>query len=282
MDVEFRGVRGTLPYSAERSSCFGSATPCAVVKSARGEILIVDAGTGIHALGNQLISGKKPPRRLSIFFTHFHLDHVQGLPFFAPVYSSQTEIAFYAAAEPEEIRRNLAGLMSAPYFPFPFERTASKKSFKKIGERKIVIGGVKVSASPLIHPQGCAAYRFEERGRAIVFATDTEHPLSGLDPRLAEFAKGADYLVYDATFLREEYDSGKQGWGHSTWLYGTRVARAAGVRHLVLSHFNPDHKDGDIRRIERLARREFPSATCAREGLRLRLRPGRSGSGHAD
>jgi len=275
MDLEFLGVRGTLPYTPDRGSVFGTATPCAVVTGAHGEILIIDAGTGIHALGNRLAAAKNmSARRLSIFLTHFHLDHIQGIPFFVPLYSPRTEIVLYAAADPEEIRRNLSRLMSDPYFPFPFERTAAKKRFRNIAKKGVSIGSVRVSCASLIHPQGSAAYRFEEENGAIVFATDTEHPLSGLDPRLAAFAQGAQILVYDATYFPEEYESGKKGWGHSTWLDGTRIARAAGVRHLILSHFNPDHADRDIRRIERLSRREFPNSLCAREGLRLRLKSG--------
>jgi len=238
-----------------------------------GDVLIIDAGLGIHALGNELVANKKnAPLRLSLLLTHFHFDHIMGLPFFAPLYAPQTEIAFYSAAEPEETQRNLGLLMKAPFFPVFFEQTPAKKLFKKIGAEGVVIGGIHVSFCPLRHPQGSVAFRLEENDKAVVFATDTEPPAKGVDEVLTALAKGAACLIYDAMFTPEEYASRKRDWGHSTWLEGTKTAEAAGVERLILSHLNPDYSDRDIRRIERLARKMFPPTDCAQEGMRLRFK----------
>ena len=272
MELEFWGVRGTFPLTGKPASAFGGNTPCAAVTSRQGDILIVDAGTGIHALGNKLAAEHEAaPLRLSLLLTHFHLDHVQGLPFFGPLFLPNTEISFYSAADPEETRAHLERLMGHPFFPMPFEQTPAKKTFKKAGAESIMIGAIRVSACPLNHPQGSVAYRLEEENTAVVFATDTEPATGSLDERLAGFAEEASCLVYDAMFTPEEYVAGKQGWGHSTWLDGTKLAKASGSSRLLLSHFNYEHSDRVIRGFERLSQRVFPDSECAREGLRLRL-----------
>jgi ribonuclease BN (tRNA processing enzyme) len=128
---------------------------------------------------------------------------------------------------------------------------------------------VKVTHCRLRHPQGSLAYRFDEEGKSIVFATDTEHPAEGVDKDLAGFASGATHLVSDATFTPDEYRSGKQGWGHSTWLEGTRLAAAAGVGNLLLAHLNPDHGDDLVDGLAASAREHFRRTAAARQGLRL-------------
>jgi phosphoribosyl 1,2-cyclic phosphodiesterase len=274
MDVQFWGVRGTFPVAGRPASRIGGNTPCATVTSGAGDVFIIDAGTGIRALGDALIAGRKTgPLRLSLLFTHFHLDHVQGLPFFAPLLLVDAEIRFYSAVDPEDMKGYLGRLMGKPYFPMPFDRTPATKSFHKIDEAGIRIDPVRISACPLHHPQGCVAYRLEENGAAVVFATDTEPDSGLLDERLTKFAGNAACLISDAMFTPEEYASGKQGWGHSTWLDGTKLAGAAGVSRLLLSHFNPDHSDRLVFGLERRARRLFPAAGCAREGLRVTLTP---------
>jgi ribonuclease BN (tRNA processing enzyme) len=272
MELEFWGVRGMFPVSDRRFLEFGGRTACASVTAGPNERLIIDAGTGIRGLGEKLVAEKtSTPLHLTLLLTHFHLDHVIGLPFFAPLFSPSARIAIYSFTEPEETKRNLSRLMSGALFPVRLEETPSKKIFKKVGRRGFLVGGIKVTTCPLIHPQGSVAYKLERNGRAVVFATDTEHPETGLDERLAAFVRGASCLVYDAMFTPEEYAAGHRGWGHSTWLEGTKIARQAGVRKLLLSHFNPDHSDRQVRAIRRLAQKAFPRSDCAQGGMRLQF-----------
>ncbi len=273
MDIEFWGVRGTMPVSGRDVQRHGGRTPCASVISAGGDIVIVDAGTGIKALGESLLTRRDAGRlSLHILLTHFHLDHVIGLPFFAPLYAGGTGVTFYSPLAPRDTERQLRGIMSGRYFPVDFGETASTKKFVKAGEDTISIGRLEVSGCPLNHPQGCLGYRITDRTGSIVFATDTEPPDAGLDERLAGFIRGADFFVCDATFTPEEYKT-RQGWGHGTWLDGVRLARRAGVRNLLLSHLNPDHTDARVEEMTRAARGEFPRTRTAREGLCLTTRP---------
>jgi phosphoribosyl 1,2-cyclic phosphodiesterase len=270
VEVEFWGVRGTTPVSGKDKLKYGGHTPCATVTGTAGEMLIIDAGTGIKDLGEKLISvaGTKE-LHLHVFLTHFHLDHIIGLPFFTPLYTSGAVFTFYSPASPQETEKNLRGIMMARYFPVDFKETASRKTFVKIEEKSISVGKLKVSSCPLIHPQGSVAYRIEENDGIVVFATDTEPPEQGIDERLASFVKGATYFIYDATFTPEEYPK-RQGWGHSTWLEGTKLALRAGVQKLILSHLNPDHSDSHIDEMVKLARQQFRRTAAARERLTLK------------
>jgi phosphoribosyl 1,2-cyclic phosphodiesterase len=271
MEVEFWGVRGTAPAPGRDYLKYGGHTPCVSVISSAGEIAIIDAGTGIKKLGERLMAGPAAAElRLHLFFTHFHLDHVIGLPFFSPLYSARAAITFISPLSPPETERYLSGLMGGRYFPVAFKETASAKVFKRIGDEAMAIGSLRVRSSPLHHPQGSVAYRIEEGRKSLVMATDTEPPDEQPDERLASFASQAGVFVCDATFTPDEYLR-RQGWGHSSWLEGTRLARQAKVGRLILSHLNPDHSDRQVDEMARLARREFRRTSAAREGLRLKI-----------
>jgi len=272
MELEFWGVRGTTPVSGKGKNKYGGHTPCAALTALGGETIIIDAGTGIKELGDKLIKEKKEgPLSLSLLLTHFHLDHIMGLPFFAPLYSAETLITIYAMASPRETEKYLGTLMASPFFPMDFSGTKATKLFKRVEEESFALGRVLVSSCLLHHPQGSIAYKFQEKEKSLVFATDTENPPGGIDGRLVSFARGASIFIYDATFTPEEYEEGRRGWGHSTWLEGTKIAKEAKVSNLCLSHFNPDHSDRNIDRMITQAQKEFSQTFAAREGLKISL-----------
>jgi phosphoribosyl 1,2-cyclic phosphodiesterase len=267
-NLEFWGVRGTCPVSGINKVTYGGHTPCACLEPSDGNVLIIDAGTGIKQLGDRLQKkGDEKPECFHLFLTHFHLDHIMGLPFFMPLYSPEATLVIYSDYSPQKTEEHVSGFMGGLYFPVAFQETQSKKIFKKVPEGGVEIGEIRISLSPLHHPQGSVAYKIQSDDRTVVFATDTEHPSEGIDKRLADFSEGADVLVYDAMFTPEEYGSGKRGWGHSTWLEGTKLAKKAGVKKLFLSHFNPDHPDERIDDMVALARAQFEQTFAAREEL---------------
>ena len=272
MKLEFFGVRGSMPVSGKNTNQFGGHTPCACVITSEKEWIIIDSGTGIKRLGEQLEGHyKDKPYTVHLLFTHFHLDHIIGLPFFASLYAPNATLNIYASCNPKETEMNLAGVMAGRYFPLDFNDTPSKKIFIDVSDKDFQIGGADISSCPLNHPQGSVSYRIKEKGKTVVFATDTEPGDKVGDERFIAFCHGADILVYDAMFTPEEYEAGRKGWGHSTWFEGIKVAKAAAVSSVYLSHLNPDHTDKTIEDFVTQARKNFPRTFGAQEGKKIAL-----------
>jgi phosphoribosyl 1,2-cyclic phosphodiesterase len=291
MELEFWGVRGTAPAPGAAWVRYGGHTTCSSVRVGPGQYIVVDAGTGLRELGDRIMAEEGGGDiRIDLLLTHFHLDHIMGFPVFAPLYSPRTSLVVHAPAGAglpspgpsgfannarggsktgaRETESALAGLMAYPYFPLGLGRTSARKEFREFTPGPLA-GGIAVSACPLRHPQGSVAYRLDAGRTSVVLATDTEHPEAGIDERLAAFARGAEYLVYDAMFTPAEYEAGRKGWGHSTWLAGTSLAAGAEVGHLVLSHFNPAHTDEAVDLILGEARERLPATLAAAQGLKL-------------
>jgi phosphoribosyl 1,2-cyclic phosphodiesterase len=267
MEFSFLGVRGSTPASGKNFNKYGGHTLCSLVQLPDREKIVVDTGTGCIGWGQDSIKSQGGrPVRLNVLFTHFHLDHLLGLFFFNPLYSPSTQITFYSSLAPKSLEKCLSSLMGGRFSPVKLMDTPSKKIFKKIPPERFSIGGIQVSYCPLNHPQGAVAFKFQDKHKSVVLATDTEHPENGIDEKLAAFAFGVDYLVYDAMFTPSEYRAGKRGWGHSTWEEGIKVAEKAEVGHLVLSHFNPNHTDRKIDLILSQSRKIFPKTLAAKEG----------------
>jgi phosphoribosyl 1,2-cyclic phosphodiesterase len=270
LQLRFWGVRGSTPAPGKDRLVYGGNTPCVEIRTASNtssnDVLVFDAGSGIRELGNQLateFAGKD--LSLHLFLTHFHWDHIQGIPYFQPLFSPATRLDVHSWTSGEETRRVLEGQMRTPYFPVNFADVPARLNFAQLKSERVKIGNVSVESFPLNHPQGAYGYRIEADGKSIVYATDLEHGDGRLDRILRDHAAGADVLIYDAQYNDEEYAS-HRGWGHSTWREAARVARDAGVGKLFLFHFDPVHTDARVAESERLAAAEFEAACAAREG----------------
>ena len=269
--LRFRGVRGSTPAPGKDHLQYGGNTPCIEIRTASNQILIFDGGSGIRELGNQLVEEyQQTDLSLNLFLTHFHWDHIQGIPYFKPMFSPTTNLAVHSWTTVEETQQALEGQMKSPYFPVGFPNVSARLSFDQIKSRRVKIGDVWVESFPLNHPQGAYGYRVEAEGASIVYATDLEHGNTQLDTTLRDYAAGADVLIYDAQYTEQEYAS-HRGWGHSTWKEATHVARDARVKRLFLFHLDPSHTDSQVAESERQARAEFDAASAAREGLVVQL-----------
>jgi phosphoribosyl 1,2-cyclic phosphodiesterase len=271
MRVKLWGVRGSTPTPERRNARYGGNTTCLEVRLDNGTLIILDCGSGLRSLGKSLLRefGEHPIRGF-IFLTHFHWDHIQGIPFFAPLYRSSDHFLFHAVRRNEdELKRVIEGQMINPYFPVDMTVLASARNFYDLDYSAIEIQGAVIRSAPLNHPQECVAYRIEADGGAFVLATDTEPGSPVHDRALQELTEGADVLVYDAQYTPEQLQGERKGWGHSSWLEGTRIAKQCGVQHLILTHHDPDNDDIFVDGIVERARQAFPNVQGAAEGLEI-------------
>jgi phosphoribosyl 1,2-cyclic phosphodiesterase len=272
-NVRFWGVRGSIPVPGPSTVEFGGNTTCIEVR-AGSELLIFDAGSGIRSLGLELL--KEMPLVVRMFFSHFHWDHIQGFPFFLPAFVKGNRYDLFGATKlSSTLAEALSGQMNYPNFPVSLADMAAQMQFHDLREGEAVAcGDAVITNAQLNHPGGCFGYRVDYGGHSVVIATDTEH-YSCLDPKLLKLAERADVLVYDAMYTPEEYQGksgpARTGWGHSTWEEGVKMARAAGVKKLVLFHHDPDHDDKMIRSIETDARQVFPDTVAAKEGMVIKV-----------
>ena len=263
LTVRFLGVRGSIPTPGMAA---GGNTSCIEVRAGDTRI-ILDAGTGLRALGDERMASGI--RHSTILLTHLHWDHIAGLPFFTPIYvpGHRTEIA----SGPNGVMTLDAAmreLFRAPFFPVGYDDLAGTVTTRELrANDTFVIGDITVTMARLNHPDPVYGFRLDHGGQSIVFATDTEH-FACVDPTLKKLAAGADVLIYDAQYTPEEYPA-KVGWGHSTWQAGAELARAAGVPQLVLFHHDPNRSDTQLDAIEAAARAALPGTIAAREGMVL-------------
>lgn len=265
MRVRFWGVRGSVPWATPGSIGHGCNTPCVEVRDddAR-EMLVLDAGSGIVGLGETMGSD---PHAVPILLTHFHWDHLQGLPFFAPLYHINWGwgLTVWAPALPGVEGSWIDVVFKSPFFPVPFEKLPSRPAVKLLQPGRTNIRGFDVDVLPLNHPGGSFAYRIKGRSGDVVYATDHEFGDPAYDRPLAEFAEGAAAIVIDAHFTPTELHA-HRGWGHSDWRQCAEFARANRIGRLWLFHHKPGRTDIELTEIEELARKIFPATDAAGEG----------------
>ena len=270
MEVRFWGVRGSIPTPEPDRLRYGGNTTCLEIGNPDSrEPVIIDCGSGIRALGDELL--KRQARRIHILLSHYHWDHIQGLPCFAPLFQSGAEITIYSNRSTVEACLLLAAQMADPYFPVTFSELNSRIEFRQVEcEKEFEIGSLKVEPVRLNHPQGAVGFRLESEGHAIVHASDHETGNAEIDAGLVRAARGADLLVMDAQYTPREYEL-KIGWGHSSYAHATHAAQAAGVRQLLLFHHDPAHDDDFLDQMLAEAQRLFAATgmACERKAFEI-------------
>lgn len=253
VSIQFWGVRGTLPVPGEHSLHYGGNTNCVTLSLAKQHFFIFDAGTGIKNLSNHLLKEKKFPLSAKIFITHPHYDHINGIPFFVPLYMKGNEFEFLGPPYEElSIEKIISAQMDSVYFPITLKEFAAKISFRDLTEETINIDEVKIQTILLNHPGRCLGYRVQYHDVVFCYITDNELYLENLpyynqfdEDGLIQFIKDADVVVIDSTYTDAEYVM-KIGWGHSCVSRVVDIADKAKVKLLCLYHHDPDQFDKDI------------------------------------
>jgi phosphoribosyl 1,2-cyclic phosphodiesterase len=255
--LRFWGTRGSIPSPGIATARYGGNTPCVELRTAGGWLVILDAGTGIRELGRSLMeraNGKGVDG--DIFLTHAHWDHIQGIPFFAPLFHRGNHFTIWGSRSLQtSIDRVVRDQMSPVVFPVTFEELQARIDFQELAEERRAGCGYEVSAMAVRHPGGALGYRFTERNGGdggLVYVSDNElSPLARYeDPprwreRFVEFTRGADVLVHDTMYTTDEYAS-FVGWGHSTHEDAVELALEAEVKRLVLFHHRPERTDDEV------------------------------------
>jgi len=283
LKVKFWGTRGSIPTPGPQTARYGGNTSCVELRAQDGTIIVLDCGTGARLLGLDLLKSASHPLRINLFIGHTHWDHIQGFPFFTPAFLPDTELnVFTPVGLQRSVEDALAGQMQYSYFPVTLRDLRSRMHFTELEEGFFRLGDVMIETQYLNHTVPTISFRISSGGATVAYVTDHEpfwnpsgsqfkHPG---DQRHIAFLNGADLVIHDAQYSLEEYPS-KIGWGHSTVDYATEIAMAAGVKQLALFHHDPLHDDGEIARMEGIARhlvKERGAAldvVAAAEGLTL-------------
>jgi CheY-like chemotaxis protein len=290
MDVRFWGTRGSLAKPGPTTLRYGGNTSCVEVRGVDGTLIVLDCGTGAHGLGQALVSSGASPCNGHLMITHTHWDHIQGFPFFAPLFVPGNTWDIYAPGTlGQELERTLAGQMEYNYFPVTLAQLGATIRFHDIAEGRFAIAGVRVATQYLNHPALALGYRLESGGTVVVYSADHEPhapnpaarsggepPMHGEDRRHVEFLADADLVIHDAQYSVDEYPQ-KTGWGHTPAEWAVDYAVAADARRLAIFHHDPLRDDDAVDRLVETCQRRARAAGsrlqvfAAAEGQELRI-----------
>lgn len=280
MRAVIRGCRGSLATPGAKTLHYGGNTSCVEVWLDEGTLIVLDAGTGIRELGLSL--GAEAPGTIHLLLTHLHLDHLEGLGFFQPLWNPETELHIWGPPSPvDPLSVRIARYMSPPLFPVLLSEVPADVCLHDVPTEPWPIGSATVSAHPVVHRGPTVGYRLEADGASLAYLPDHEPSLGGpIDESHRswisglEIAVGADLLLHDAQYTEDEYPA-KVGWGHSSVAHAVEFAQVARVRRLLLFHHDPLHSDSGLRRLEERARELWGEAetapSLAAEGAELSL-----------
>lgn len=251
MFIRCWGSRGSIPVSGEKYQKYGGDTTCLEIRPKSGEVVIVDAGTGIRRLGNLAV--REGLDSFDFIFTHAHWDHVMGFPFFKPIFSEKSEFRMHKCPfHSKFVETILSRVMSPPNFPVRYRDLKAKIHYEDACPAEFRIGSMEVIPIALSHPNNGSGYKFVEDGKSFVFLTDNElgfvHPGGLPVEAYEEFVTGADLLFHDAEYTPEEYKATVE-WGHSTYLDALSLAMAGNVKRFGLFHLNQDRADTEMDRM---------------------------------
>jgi phosphoribosyl 1,2-cyclic phosphodiesterase len=280
MRLTIWGCRGSIPTPGPDTVRYGGNTSCVEVSLDDGTSLVLDAGTGIRPLGLELLN--RDTRHVHLLLTHLHLDHVEGLRFFAPLWDERVKVDIWGPPSPLlSLQERIARSFSPPLFPVDFGNVPARVTFHDVPRQRWTIEGASLAADLVLHPGPTVGFRVESPTTSFAYLPDHEPALAGpIGLRSTDWISGAsiaddvDMLFHDAQYFEDEYEE-RIGWGHSSVADTVAFTRAVGARRLLLFHHEPGHSDGSLERLEARARSlagdDGVRPTLAREGMVVEL-----------
>ena len=280
MRVKVWGCRGSLPTPGASTVRYGGNTSCVEVSLDEGAMLVLDAGTGVRCLGDELAD--RGILRFHLLLTHLHLDHLEGLRFFAPLWDERVSVDIWGPPSPTwSLRDRIARAFSPPLFPLDLKEVPAQVTFHDVPREPWTLGDFSLSAELVVHPGPTVGYRIEAGGATFAYLPDHEPALAGrIEGKSrdwisgASLAEGVDLLLHDAQYFEEEYET-RVGWGHSSVAHAVTYAAAVDAQRVLLFHHEPLHGDESLDRLEDRARELAGSngrgPTLAREGMVVNL-----------
>ncbi|MGH3003343.1 MAG: MBL fold metallo-hydrolase [Gaiellaceae bacterium] len=263
------GCRGSLATPGPATVRYGGNTSCVEVRPPDGSLIVLDAGTGIRSLGLSLAAA--PVRELDLLLTHVHLDHIEGIGFFQPLFDPECTVRIWGPRpDGTSLEEHISTWLSPPFFPVPFDRIPAQVEFTEIWDDAWELDGLRIASAPVSHPGPTVGYRVSQNGASIAYVPDNE---PGLDPEAGmTVAAGADLLFHDAQYTDSEYAS-RTGWGHCSLSDFSAYLGTARPRRAVMFHHDPTHGDG---RLEEMLETASASSDCehlalGHEGLEIQL-----------
>ncbi len=280
MRARIWGCRGSLATPGHRTLKYGGNTSCVELNLSDGTVVVLDAGTGLRGLGLKLAAD--PPEVIHLLLTHLHLDHIEGLGFFLPLWQPRVELHIWGPPSPTmSLEERLARYLSPPLFPLQLSEATPPPVFHDTPEDAWSIGSARFLAVPVSHPGPTVGYWMEDRGRTLAYIPDHEpalgKDLAAVPPEWVSgfaLAQNADVLLHDSQYTDEEYEE-KIGWGHSTFAHAVTLAAVSRVKNLLLFHHDPEHADSDLDHMGDLARKIWDGGgnkpMVAHEGMEIDL-----------
>jgi phosphoribosyl 1,2-cyclic phosphodiesterase len=282
MKIRIWGCRGSLASPGPETVRYGGNTSSVEVRLSDGTLIILDAGTGIRALGRAIASSEEPVKKINLFLSHLHLDHVEGIGFFSALWNPDVELHVWGPPSPlRSLQDRIATLMSPPLFPVHLADVPCRPIYHDVPEDSMQIGSAQVTVQPVAHRGSTVGFRIEENGRTFAYIPDHE-PALGVDLEKVEpewvsgfsIAHGADVLFHDSQYTEEEYPN-HRAWGHSSIAHTVTFGLMTKVENLVLFHHDPAHSDEELERHLKRAHELWGHANTApvlaHEGMQIEL-----------